>query len=165
MRAMSCAAATLVVAFTLACGDRDRQDTADRVGDAAQEAGEEIRHGAEHAGDAAEDAVDDVENYSYERRDEFREDVRERLDRMDEELADLERGINKYAAEARVRAVAEAREARSALGRSFERLTTATEANWEELKREVSESLDAAELRLRELRPDAKPMGGTGGPT
>jgi gas vesicle protein len=183
MRPMACAAAALMLAFTVACNDRDRQDTASRVDTVAKEAGEDVREGAEDventaekagedvregakdADNAAEDAVDDVRGYSYERRDEFRRDVRERLARMDAELAELERGAGDDAGEARRDAVAAARNARQAIDRNVDRLGAATASNWDELKDRVSESLDSADRALRALRPDSKPMGGTGGPS
>ena len=49
--------------------------------------------------------------------------------------------------------------------RNVDRLCDATQANWEDLKHRVSESLDSADRALRALRSDAKPMGGTGGPS
>ena len=173
MRTMTWGLAALVVAFTMACEDRGRQDAADRIENAGDEAGEEIRQGADDVGDAAgdaadevgeaaEDAADEVGVTSYERRDEFRRDVRERLDRLDRELAGLERGINEDASEAHAKAVAEARDARTTVGRNFERLTDATAANWNELRDELRESLGSLERQLRALRPDANPMGGAG---
>ena len=147
MRAMACAAVALMFAFTAACGDRDRRDTASRIDD------------------AAEDAADDLRGYSYERRDEFRRDVDQRLDRMDEELAELERNTGEGADQARRDAVAAARDARRAVDAHVERLGDASESNWDELKLRVSEALDSADRELRALRPDAKPMGGTGGPS
>jgi len=146
MRATACAAAALMFAFTAACEDRDRRDTASRTDN------------------AAEDAVDDLRGYSYERRDEFRRDVRERLDRMDEELAELERDTGEGADQARRDAVAGARRARQAVDDDVDRLRDATASNWDELKVRVSEALDSADRQLRALRPDAKPMGGTGAP-
>jgi phosphate uptake regulator len=112
-----------------------------------------------------DDAIDDLEDYSFERREEFRREVRTRLDALDRELAQSERDLNEDASEARVEAVAAAREARRAVGRSFERIGDATRDNWETLREEIEDALEAAELRVRELRPDAKPMGGTGGPS
>ena len=165
MRPMACAAAALMFALAVACKDRDRQDTASRVDTAAEEAGQDVREGAKDVENAAKDAVDDVRGYSYERRDEFRRDVRERLDRMDEELAELERDAGKDAGQARRDAVAAARDARQAIDRNLERLGAATQSNWDELKARVSESLDSADRALRALRPDANPMGGTGGPS
>jgi hypothetical protein len=183
MRPIACAAAALMFAFAVACKDRDRQDTASRIDttaeeaeqdvregaeqveNAAEEAGQDVRKGAEDADNAAEDAVDDVRGYSYERRDEFRRDLRERLDRMDQELTELDRSTREGADQARRNAVAAARDARRAIDRNVERLGEATESNWEELKLRVSESLDSAERQLRALRSDAKPMGGTGGPS
>ena len=61
MRAMACAAAALMLGFTVACGDRDRQDTEGRIDDAAEEVGANVREGAEDVGDAADDAVDRVD--------------------------------------------------------------------------------------------------------
>jgi hypothetical protein len=165
---MACAAVALMFAFTAACGDRDREDTASRIDNAAEEAGEDAREGAEDAAegveDAAEDAAGDLRGYSYERRDEFRREVDQRLDRMDEELAELERDTKEGADQARQDAVAAARDARQAVNADVARLGEATESSWEELKARVSEALDSADRKLRSLRPDAKPMGGTGGP-
>jgi phosphate uptake regulator len=161
---MACAVAALLFTVTTACDDRDRRDTGARVDDAAEEAGQEVREGVEEVGDVAEDAVDDAGAYSYERRDEFRRDIRERLDRMDQELAEVERDTKAEANEARRNAVSEARDARSAVDRHLERLGAATAETWDEARLRVSESLDSAERAVRALRPDAKPMGGTGGP-
>jgi hypothetical protein len=83
---------------------------------------------------------------------------------MDKELAELERDTKEGADQARQDAVAAARDARRAVDADVERLGNATESNWEELKVRVSEALDSADRKLRSLRPDAKPMGGTGGP-
>ena len=143
MRAMACAAAALVFAFTAACNDRDRDDTASRI----------------------DNAADDLGGYSYERRDEFRRDVRERLDRMDEELAELERDTGEGAEQARRDAVDAARDARLAVDEDVDGLRDATESNWDELKLRVSQALDSVDRQLRALRPDAKPMGGTGAPS
>jgi phosphate uptake regulator len=183
MRAMTCAAAALMVAFVMACGDRERQDTdsradnaaegidnaaeetGDAVGEGARDVGDATEEAAEDTKDAADDATDDVRESSWDRRDEFRAEVRERLEAMDRELKQLESDLGDDATELRVKAVAEARDARRAVERNVDRLGNATAANWEELKREVKTSLDSAERKLRGLRPDAKPMGGTGGPS
>jgi hypothetical protein len=176
MKAMTCVAAALVLAFAAACGDRDRDETAGRIDTAAEETGAEVREGADDVGDAAEeaagdvgdavdDAADDLDDYTFERRDEFRQKVRARLDALDRELAESERDINEDASEARVKAVAAARDARNAAERSLERIGEATSDTWESLRAEIDDALDTAELRVRELRPDTKPMGGTGGPS
>lgn len=164
MRAMAFAAAALLFALTSACKDRDREGAADRLDNAAEETGQAVREGADKVGNAAEKAVDDADAYSYERRDEFRREVRERLDRMDAELAEFERDAKAGAGEARQDAVAAARDARSAAGRSVERLGDATADTWGDVRRRASEALDSADRAVRALRPDAKPMGSTGGP-
>ena len=162
MRAMTCAAAALVLAFTLGCEDRDRNDAADRVDNAVEETGDAVREGADDIENAADEATDELGATSFERRDEFQQDVRERLDAIDAELADLERTVNEDAADAHVQAVAAAREARQAVERNVERLGGATAETWDELRRDVNESLVTAEARLKELRPEAAPMGGAG---
>jgi hypothetical protein len=164
MRIIACAAAALMFAFTAACNDRDRQDTASRIDNAAEETGQEVREGAQDVGDAVEGAVGDLDAYSYERRDEFRRDLRQRLDQMDQDLAEFERDAKAGADSARLDAVAAARDARQAVDRDLERLCDATEANWDELRHRFSESFDSAHRQLRALQPDANPMGGTGGP-
>ena len=198
MRAMTWAAAALVLAFATACDDRSRSDTANRADNAAEEVGADIREGADDAGDAvsgaaddtrdaAGDAADDVgdaagnaaddvgdavdnatdglDDYSYDRRDDFRSDVQKRLDALDRELEAAEGDLNADASQTRKDAVAAAREARQAVDRSFGRVGNATRENWDGLREEIGDALGAAELRVRELRPDSKPMGGTGGPS
>lgn len=187
MRAMSWVTAALVLAFATACSDRDRDDTANRADNAAEEVGADIREGADDAGDAASDAADDVgdaasnaaddvgdavddatddmDDYSYDRRDAFRSDVQKRIDALDRELEAAEGDLNEDASQARRDAVAAAREARQALERSFARVGDVTRQSWDGLREEIGDALSAAELRVRELRSDAKPMGGTGGPS
>jgi hypothetical protein len=175
-----------MVAFSTGCKDRDRTDTANRIDNAAGETGDEVRdetenagdevaeaaddvgdaarEGAKDVGDAAKDVADDPTDDSFADREEFKRDVRERLDRLDQELAELGRDINQEASDARVKAIAGARDARQAVERSYAKLAGATESNWGELRRGVSDALDSAERQVQALRPDAKPMGGTGGP-
>ncbi len=182
MKAMACATAVLMFALSTACKDRDDRDTANRVdnaaedlGDAAKDAGNSVEEAGKDVGDAASDAAKDVKNEaleatdnvdgSYDSRDEFRSAVKERLARLDAELSELGRDAKAGANQARTDAVAAAQEARQAAGRTADRLATATRATWEESKRAVNESLDAAERQVQALRSDAKPMGGTGGPS
>ena len=205
MRAMTWVAAALAVAFATGCKDRDRDDTASRIDNTAEETGAEAREGAGDVGDATADAADDVgdatenaaedagntaedagkavtnaaedvgdavddapdklDDESFEQRAEFGREAHGRLDAVDRELADAERTIGKDASEAQVKAVAAARDARNAAERSLDRIGSATRENWDALRDEIDDAVDAAEARVRELRPDVKPMGGTGGPT
>jgi hypothetical protein len=73
--------------------------------------------------------------------------------------------MSKDASEAQVKAVAAARDAQNAAEKSLARLDSATRATWDALRDEIDDAADAAEARVRELRPDTKPMGGTGGPS
>ena len=131
------------------------EDAADDVGDAAEKAGHEVK-------EAAKDVGDEVGATSYERRDEFRREVDERLAAMDKEIVELRKGVNDDATEAYRNSVAAARDARRTVGQDVDRLAGATAANWDELKDKAWASLNALDQQLRALRPDAKPMGGTG---
>jgi hypothetical protein len=165
MRLILCAGSALLLAFTGACDDQQREETASRTEQAAQAAEQAAREAADDLEQSAEDAANDFRDYSYERRDQFRRAVRERLDTMDATLGEFERDAWKGADQARVEAVEAARQARIVVDRELDRLAKATESTWEDLKQQVTDALDTAELRLRSLHPDAKPMGGTGGPS
>ena len=181
MRTFAWVAAALAVALTTGCKDRDRGDTGDRVEATGDRAGDEVRQGANDVGDAADDAADkvgdaarDVGNatedaahkvtgtWTYERRDEYRREVRVRLDDLDRQLADARKSVNDDASEAYTKAVAAARDTRSAVGRDVERHGQATAANWNEVRDDVRASLDSLDRQIRALQPDAKPMGGAG---
>ena len=156
MRQITCATATLLVALALACSPRDRRETATATDSAVNDVAQDTR-------DAAQDVREDVAgDYTYARRDEFRRDVNERLQRLDQEIADLERTAKRDADKARDSAVVHIRSARSSVGRSLDRLAGATESTWDDLQASVRRSVDSLDLLVRAQRPDAKPMGGNG---
>jgi len=189
MRTIAWIGAALALALGTGCKDRDRGDVdrtdagdrveattdragndvekaADETGDAAEDAADEVGDAANDAGngveEAAKDVGDEVGATSYERRDEFRREVDQRLAAMDKEIAELRKGVNDDATEAYRSSVAAVRETRRTVGQDVERLAGATAANWEELKDKAWASLNSLDQQVRALRPDAKPMGGTG---
>jgi hypothetical protein len=101
-------------------------------------------------------------DYSYARRDEFRRDVNQRIQRLDQELAELERNTKKGVDKARDSAIVNTRALRGSVDRSLERVRAATAATWADVQAGVSRSVDSLELALRNLRSDARPMGGAG---
>ncbi|HET6796351.1 MAG TPA: hypothetical protein VFH40_04250 [Gemmatimonadales bacterium] len=135
---------------------RDRRDTATATDSAVNDVSQDTR-------DAAQDVREDVAaDYTYARRDEFRQDVNERLQRLDQEIADLERTAKRDTDKARDSAVVHIRSARSSVARSLDRLAGATENTWDDIQAGVRRSVDSLELLVRAQRPDAKPMGGNG---
>jgi hypothetical protein len=189
MRTVAWIGAALALALSAGCNDRDRgdvnhTDADDRAEASADRASDQVQKGAEETGDAAEDAANDVGDAakdagsdvkeaakdvgdefgatSYERRDEFRKEVDQRLAAMDKEIAGLRKGINDNSTDAYRNAVASVRETRRAVSQDVDRLAGATAANWDEVKGKVWASLDSLDHQLRALRPDARPMGGTG---
>jgi hypothetical protein len=184
MRTVALVGAALALALTTGCKDRDRGDVGDRVEATGERAGDDIQEGADRTGNAVEDAADDVGDAasdagaevkeaardvgdevgvsSYEHRGEFRREVDEKLAQMDQEIAELRKGVNDNATEAYRNSVAAARETRRTVGEDVNRLAGATAANWDELRAKARASLDSLDRQLRALRPDARPMGGTG---
>jgi membrane-associated HD superfamily phosphohydrolase len=158
MRQITCAGLAIIIATALACSPRDRQETANRTEEAAQDVGDAAREGAEEVREEARDARD----YAYAQRADFRRDIDLRLQGIDAEIAQLERDTKRGADKARDSAIAEIRTARKAVNRDLERLGAAAESNWDELKRTVNESVYTLQEAVRRQRPDARPMGGTG---
>jgi len=163
----------LALALTTGCKDRDHRDADDQAAATADRAGNTVDSAADKVGDAAKDAANDVKDAAkdagdklgatpYERRDEFRHEVDERVAALDKELADLRAHVNKDATESYRNGVAAARETRRTVGADVDRLAGATATNWDQLKTRVSVSLDSLDRQVRALRPDARPMGGSG---
>lgn len=189
MRTAAWVGAALALALTTACKDRDRGDvdrtdagdrveaTGDQVGDQVQKGADETGNAAEDAasdaGDAANDAGHDVKEAardvgdefgatSYERRDEFQHEVDRRLEAMDKEIAGQRKGINDNSTQEYRNALSSVRETRRTVGQNVDRLAGATVATWDELRDKTWASLGSLDHQLQALRPDAKPMGGTG---
>ena len=181
MRTYAWVAAALAVALTTGCKDRNREDTGNRAEATGDSAAAAVREGANDVGAAADTAADkvgdaarDVGNatedaarratgtWTYERRDEYRREAQVRLDALDRKLADARKTVNADASDAYSKAVAAARETRTAVGRDIARLKQASAANWTEARDHLQASLDSLDRQVRGLQPDAKPMGGTG---
>lgn len=158
MRQMTYAAAMVLIASAWACSPRDRQETASRVDSAAEDVRDAAREGADEVRDEANEARD----YVYAERADFRRDVDLRLKGLDEEIAQLKRDTKRGVNEARDSALVRIRDLRAEVSRKLDRLATATESNWDEMKRDLNASLTALQDAVRRERPDAKPMGGTG---
>lgn len=189
MRTLAWVGAALALALGTGCKDRnhgdvDRTDAGDRVEATTDRAGDQVQKGADETGNAVEDAANDAGDTakdagndvkeaardvgdkfgatSYERRDEFRSEVDQRLAAMDKEIADLRQGINDNSTEAYRNSVAAVGDTRRTVSQDVDRLAGATAATWDELRGKAWASLDSLDHQLRALRPDAKPMGGTG---
>jgi len=158
MRQMTYAVAAAMLAGALACSPRDRQETANRTEEAAEDVRDAAREGANEVRDEAREARD----YAYGERNDFRRDVDLRLKGLDEEIAQLNRDTKRGVDKARDSAVAEIRTARKTVDRDLNQLGSATEATWNDAKGALNRSVYALQEAVRRQRPDAKPMGGTG---
>jgi hypothetical protein len=158
MRPMPYAVATLLLAAAFACSPRDRQETATRTDSIAEDVGDAAQEGAAEVREEAREARD----YAYAERTDFRSDIDLRLNGLDREIAELQRDTKRGVDKARDSALVNIRAARKAVDRDLDRLASATESNWDEIKREVNASVYSLQEAVRRQRPDAKPMGGTG---
>jgi hypothetical protein len=160
MRHTTYAAAAVLMMLALACSPRDRRETASTTDTVATDVGQETENAAR---DVKEDVKETVAgDYSYDRRDEFKRDIEERVNRLDQEIADLEKTTRKDAEKARDTAVVHIRAARRTVARQLDRLAATTENTWDDVRGSISRSVDSLDLLVRAQRPDAKPMGGTG---
>jgi hypothetical protein len=155
---MTYAAAAVMLVGALACSPRDRQDTANRAEAAADDVGDAAREGAAEVQEEARE----VRDYVYAQRNEYRSDVDLRLKGIDAEIAELERDTKRGLNKTRDSALVNIRAARKGVAQHLNRLGTATENNWDDLKRALNESLTTLQEAVRRERPDARPMGGTG---
>ena len=158
MRQTTYAVAAAMFVGALACSPRDRQETANRTEEAAEDVRDAAREGAEEVREETREARD----YAYAQRTDFRRDIDLRLQGLDEEIAQLERDTKRGVDKTRDSAIVEIRTARKAVKRDLDRLGAATESSWDELKRTVNESVYTLQEAVRRQRPDARPMGGTG---
>lgn len=155
MRHTTYAAAAVLAALALGCSPRDRRETANTTDSVAADVSRET-------GDVVRDVKEDVAgDYSYDRRDEYKRDLDQRIQRLDQEIAELERTAKKDADKARDAAVVHIRQLRRSAARSLDRLAGATESTWDDVRRAINQSVDSLDLAVRAQRPDAKPMGGT----
>ena len=169
MRQMTYAAAAVMLVGALACSPRDRQETADRTENAAEDVGDAAREGAQDVRDATREGAEevreevrDVRDYGYAQRADFRRDIDLRLKGLDEEIAELERDTKRGLDKTRDSALVNIRAARKDVSRKLNQLGSATENTWEDLEAATNRSLVALQEAVRRERPDARPMGGTG---
>ena len=156
------AATALILAMTAACSPRDRRETTSSADSVAADVSQETREAGRDVKEAARDVTEEMGDYSYARRDEFRRDVNQRIQRLDQELAELERNTKKGVDKARDSAIVNTRALRGSVDRSLERVRAGTAATWADVQAGVSRSVDSLELALRNLRSDTRPMGGAG---
>src|SRR4051794_32850298 len=121
--------ATLVLS-TLACRDRDRDETASRVDTAVSDAGDEARGGAAEARDEVREGARSLDSYTWAERDDFRRDVRQRLTDIDGQIEQLSNDARSSGGTVDDQSMANIRRARKAVDRNVAKLDEATENSW-----------------------------------
>jgi uncharacterized membrane protein YccC len=147
----------------LGCSPRDRRDTASTTDSVMTPVDSVATDVSRETGDVAHAVRENVtRDYAYSRRDEFRRDINERMQRLDQEIADLVNTTKAGVDKARDSAIVRIRAARRSVARQLDRLGSATENTWDDVSGAINRSVDSLDMMLRAQRPDAKPMGGTG---
>jgi DNA repair exonuclease SbcCD ATPase subunit len=105
-------------------------------------------------------------DYTYEERDQYRQDIQQARNEIDNEIQRLERQSADAPAEARDGyndAIAELRDKRQELDRELNRMNNVTEDNWEEFKSDMNEWFSDLEddynRRVNDLRDDRTQIG------
>ncbi|HUF36697.1 MAG TPA: hypothetical protein VMN37_12150 [Gemmatimonadales bacterium] len=153
MRVIAHLAAGALVMSVVACGDRREDSNAERAADdiesAAAEAGEEVRETGR-----------DLRGYTYDRRDEFRGEVRRQAEEIDAEIAELGRDTRGAAGTVSEQAMDGIRSARAELSRRLDRVDDAAEDNWAEARSGVEDALTRLRQAIADVRRTEGPMGG-----
>jgi ABC-type transporter Mla subunit MlaD len=155
----SAAMATLVLS-TLACRDRDRDETASRVDTAVSDVGDEARGGAAEARDEVREGARSLDSYTWAERDDFRRDVRQRLTDIDGQIEQLSNDARSSGGTVDDQSMADIRRARKAVDRNVAKLDEATENSWPDLRAGIDRSLETLRDRVDQVTRTGGPMGG-----
>ena len=160
MRLLTRAAMAALVVSAFACRDRERDETASRIDSAATDVGRDVREGAADARDEVRAGARELRSYTWSEREEFRNDVRQRLTDIDGQIDQLAHDASISGSTISDRAVADIRASRKALDRRLAKLDDAAENNWNDLRDGVDKSLEGLRARIAELTRTGGPMGG-----
>jgi trans-2-enoyl-CoA reductase len=91
--------------------------------------------------------------FSFDQRQQFTESIRQQLASIDQQIGDLASQAKSKGGAVSDRALATIRTARKNVDRNLQRVTTATTANWEQVKRTVTQSVDRLDMSIEEAQP------------
>lgn len=160
MTRMTRAALAVLMVSALACRNRDRDETASRVDSAATAVGQEVREGAAEARDNAREEMRDLKSYTWAERDEFRREVRQRLDDADKQLDQIANDASASRVTVSDSAMTDIRHARRAVDRSLAKLGDATQESWNDVRTDVDRAFQELRNRLDQVTRTTGPMGG-----
>jgi small-conductance mechanosensitive channel len=91
--------------------------------------------------------------FSFDQRQQFIESMRQQLASTDQQIGDLASQAKSKGGAVSDRALATIRAARKNVDRNLQRVNTATTANWEQVKRTVTQSVERLDMSIEEAQP------------
>ena len=144
MRQLPLAAAALLLAATLGCGDRRNRE----VGGVS-----DTTPTPEVTMPATAEAEPEVRDFSFDQRQEFAQAVRQQLAGIDAEIEGLASQAKSQGGAVSDRALARIRTSRQTVGRDLRRVEAATEANWDQVRGRVTRSVENLEEAIEVAQP------------
>jgi HPt (histidine-containing phosphotransfer) domain-containing protein len=92
-------------------------------------------------------------DFSFDQRQQFTESIRQQLASADQQISDLAKQTKSKGGAVSDRALATIRMARKTVDRNLKRVNSATTANWEQVKRTVSQSVDRLDESIEAAQP------------
>lgn len=142
MRRLAFAAAVLLLAATLGCGDRKNRESAG-VSDTMPAV----------TTPEAPDVAPGPRDFTFEERQDFEESIRQQLTGIDQEIEELASQAKSQGGAVSDRALARIRSTRQAVDRDLRRLGAATAANWDEVKTSLTRSVSNLEESIEVAQP------------
>jgi hypothetical protein len=144
MRQLAFAAAALLLAASLGCGDRRNRE----VGGVS-----DTTPTPEVMTPAVAEPGPGVRDFSFDQRQEFTESVRQQLAGIDAEIDQLAAQAKSVGGAVSDRALARIRTSRQAVDRGLRRVETATAANWDQVRSGVTRSVENLEEAIEVAQP------------
>jgi small-conductance mechanosensitive channel len=145
MRQLAFATLTLLLATTLGCGDRQRNE----LGTVEDTMPAPTTAAAPEVPDTAPAEAD----FTFDQREQFTQSIRQQLTDIDREIDQLASQAKSQGGAVSDRALANIRASRQRLTRDLNRVSAATAANWEQVKDRVDQSLDNLNEAIEVAQP------------
>jgi hypothetical protein len=145
MRYLALAAATFVLVSTIGCR-RQQSDETGGVNDTVR------TPVAAPATETADTALG-VRDFSFDRRQEFAQSIRQQLADLDRQISELSSQAKSLGGAVSDQALANVRASRRAVGRTLSRVEAATAANWEQVREGVNRAVENLDESIQAAQP------------
>jgi hypothetical protein len=147
MHPFALAAAALVLASSVSCR-RQQSDEIGGVGDTTSASAAEPAPAAEVPDPAA-----GIQDFTFDQRQEFVQSIRQQLAEVDQQATELGRQVKSRGGAVSDRAVARLLQMRRTVERDLGRVNTATAADWEQIKNDITQGVDQLNEGIQAAQP------------